>query len=353
MLMIGLGIVGTGGIAAIHARNFPPIAGCKLVAACDVDAERVKAFCATHEIPKHYTEVDALLADKSVDAIINATPDPFHAPISIQALAAKKHVLCEKPLALDFPEAQTMVKAAAGTGLINMVNFAHRFAPAVQEIARFIAEGALGEIVHLDACYLQSWLVSRGYGDWRSTSSLTWKLSKAHGSRGVLGDLGVHIFDLATFPVGPLKTVDTRLKTFHEIKGGKHEDFVLDANDTAMATVEFNNGALGTIQTSRWAVGYLNSIQMRIFGSKASLRYDVDQGADRLEICRNGDVDTGIWKAIKCPPTPSVSQRFITSIQTGVNDQPDFKRGAEVQAMLDACFRSDEKRAPVGLGETD
>jgi predicted dehydrogenase len=349
--MIGIGIVGTGGIAAIHAKTFPRIEGCKLVAACDVDAKRVKAFCSAHEIPRDYSDVAALLEDKTVDAIINATPDPFHAPISLQALAAGKHVLCEKPLALDFTEAQAMVKAAAGTGLINMVNFTYRSAPAVQEAQRMIAQGALGDVVHLDASYLQSWLVSQVYGDWRSTSSLTWKLSKAHGSRGVLGDLGVHIFDLATFPVGPLKTVDARLKTFSEIKGGAHEDFVLDANDTAMATVEFSNGALGTIQTSRWAVGYLNSVQMRVFGSKASLRFDLERSSDQLEICAGEDVNAGLWKPVKCPPTASVSQRFIKAIQTGVNDQPDFERGAEVQAMLDACFLSDQKRGPVTLDQ--
>ena len=347
--MIKLGIVGTGGIAGVHARTFSGLKGCKVVAACDIDAARAKAFCAAHSIPHIYTDVDELLGKSSIDAVINATPDPFHAPISLKALAAKKHVLCEKPLALDFAEAQEMVKAAAGTGLINMVNFTYRTASALQKAQRLIADGALGNIIHLDACYLQSWLVSRGYGDWRSTSSLTWRLSKAHGSRGVLGDLGVHLFDLATYPVGPLKTVEARLKTFDEIKGATHGNFVLDANDTAMATVEFSNGALGTIQTSRWAVGYLNTIQMRIFGSKASLRFDLDQGWDKLEICRGGDIDSSRWKPIKCPRTLSISQRFIKAIQTGVNDQPDFKRGAEVQAMLDACFLSDQKRKPVSL----
>jgi predicted dehydrogenase len=347
--MIKIGIVGTGGMAAAHAKTFSAIKGCQVVAACDIDAARAKAFCSTHSIPHTYAKLDDLLGNSSIDAVINATPDPFHAPISIKALAAKKHILCEKPLALDFAEAQKMVQAAAGTGLINMVNFTYRPAPALQKAHRLIADGALGDIVHLDASYLQSWLVSRSYGDWRSNSSLTWRLSQAHGSRGVLGDLGVHLFDLATYPVGPLKTVDARLKTFDEIKGKAHGDFILDANDTAMATVEFSNGAMGTIQTSRWAVGYLNSIQMRVFGSKASLRFDLDRSWDTLEICRGGDVDASRWKPIKCPRTSSISRRFIKSIQTGVNDQPDFKRGAEVQAMLDACFLSDEKRKPVPL----
>jgi predicted dehydrogenase len=340
--MIRLAIVGAGGIAGYHAKNFSKIPGCKIVAGCDVDEARAAAFCSQYSIPQSYSDFDVLLKECPVDAIINGTPDRFHAAISIKAIQAGKHVLCEKPLAMNYAEAMTMVKAAKSKRVINMVNFTYRNASAIQKAHQLVSSGKLGRIVHVDGSYLQGWLISI---DWRRrpAQGWNWRLSTRHGGAGVLGDLGVHLVDFASYAVGGIKTVNAHLKTFSEIKGGKRGKDVPDANDTALMQVEFENGALGMLHTTRWASGHINTVQLLVCGTKGALRINLDKSYDKLEFSTGKDLRAGKWKEISCPKTPSISERFIKSIRTGVNDQPDFQRGAEIQKVLDACFASDAK----------
>lgn len=347
--MIRLAIVGTGGMAGQHVANFSKIPGCKIVAGCDVDAARAAAFCAKHLIPKSYSNFDLMLKECEFDALVNVTPDSFHAPLTIKAVQAGKHVLCEKPLALNYAEAMTMVKAAKSKGVINMVNFTYRNAPAIHKAHQLIATGKLGHIVHVDASYLQSWLVSTAWGGWRNLPALIWRLSKGHGSAGALGDIGIHLVDFASYAVGGIKSVNAHLKTFNKIKGDKHGDYTLDANDTALMQVEFENGALGMLHVTRWATGHLNTLQLLVCGTKGALRINLDKGEDKLEISTGKDLNPGKWKEVVCPKTPPIAVRFIKSIRTGVNAQPDFQRGAEVQKVLDACFVSDAKGKWVGV----
>lgn len=341
--MIRLAIIGTGGIAGSHATNFPRIPGCKIVAGCDVDAAKAAAFCAKHSIPQAYSDVDLMLKECGIDAVVNATPDRFHAPLSIKAIQAGKHVLCEKPLALNYAQAMTMVKAAKRKRVINMVNLSFRNAPALHKANQLISSGKLGSIVHVDASYLQSWLVSTQWGNWRTSPALTWRLSTSHGSAGVLGDIGIHLVDFVSHAVGHIKTVNAHLKTFSHIKGKKYGGYTLDANDTALMQVEFANGALGMLHVTRWATGHLNTVQLLVCGTKGALRMNLDKGYDKLELSVGKDLHPGTWKEISCPKTPTVAERFIKSIRTGINAQPDFKRGAEAQKILDAAFISDAK----------
>lgn len=347
--MIRVAIIGTGGIAGSHAERFSKTAGCKVVAGCDVDGAKVAAFCAKHAIPQSYTDVDVMLKECKIDAVINATPDRFHAPISLKAIKAGKHVLCEKPLALNYAEAMTMVKAAKAKRVVNMVNFSYRNSPCIHKAHQMIANGELGDIVHVDASYLQSWLVSIQWGDWRTHPGWGWRLSTRHGSMGVLGDIGIHLFDFASYAVGDVKSVSAQLKTFDKLKGKKLGQYVLDANDTALMQVEFKNGALGSFHTTRWATGHLNTIQLLVCGTKGAIRINLDRATDKLDISIGDDLHPAKWKELKCPRTPSMAERFIKSIKTGKNDQPDFQRGADVQKVLDACFKSNKSGKRVAV----
>jgi len=337
--MIRLAIIGTGGMAGHHAKVFAKVPGCKVVAGCDVDGAKVKAFCATHAIAKPYTDVDLMLKECEIDAVVNVTPDRFHAPLSIKAIKAGKHVLCEKPLALNYAEAMTMVEAAKKRGVINMINFSYRNAAVIHQAHKLIAAGKLGEIVHIDASYLQSWLAQDAWGDWR-TPPWAWRLSKKHGSAGVLGDIGIHLVDFATYAVGDIKAVNAHLKVFNRIKGDKHGEYDLDANDTALMQVEFANGAIGMMHVTRWATGHLNTIELLVCGTKGALRINLDRSQDKLEVSTGKDLALGKWKEVSCPKTPSNAARFIKSIKTGVNAQPNFQTGAKAQKVLDACFVS-------------
>ena len=341
--MIRLAIVGTGGIAGYHADRFAEMSNCKVVAGCDIDGPKATAFCAKHAIPNSYSDVGVMLKECELDAVVNATPDRFHAPISIQAIRAGKHVLCEKPLATNHAEAMTMVRAAKKKGVINMIHLTYRNAPAINKAHEMIAAGELGEVVHVDASYLQSWIASTHWGDWRTQPWLTWRLSRRHGSMGALGDLGIHLVDFATYAAGGIKSVSARLKTFSKLKGKKHGDYILDANDSALMQVEFKNGALGMLHTTRWATGHINTIQLLVCGTKGAIRINLDRSQDKMELSAGDDLLPAKWKEIECPKTPTIGERFLKSIETGVNDQPDFKRGAEVQKVLDACFASDAK----------
>ena len=158
----------------------------------------------------------------------------------------------------------------------------------------------------------------------------------------MLGDLGVHILDFATFAAGDIQSVNCRLKTFPKAQDDRVGDYVLDVNDSAVITVELTNGAIGTIHTSRWATGHSNSLRLRVYGDKGALVVDLDRAGDTLQICRGRAVDKVEWTTLRCGQTPNIYQRFIKSIRTGCNDQPDFARGAAVQKMLDACFESDK-----------
>ena len=111
---VRLAIIGTGGMAHTHAKQFSGIPGCALVAACDIDRARVEAFCATHAIPAAFTRVDELLAQTKCDAVSIVTPDALHAPLALQCLRAGRHVLCEKPLARTTPTRAAWLPPRAG-----------------------------------------------------------------------------------------------------------------------------------------------------------------------------------------------------------------------------------------------
>ncbi len=346
---VRLAIIGTGGMANWHAENFKKIKSCRLVAACDVDHERAKAFAEKHGIPESFSDAGALLAWGKFDAVSIVTPDPFHAPVSLQCLRAKKHVLCEKPLALNYADARKMTLAAAKAGVVNMVNFSYRDWPCIQAAAAAVARGEIGEIRHVEASYLQAWLPSKVWGDWRTTPAWLWRLSSKHGSKGVLGDIGVHIVDYATFPCGPVKEVYCRLKAFPKAPGNQVGEYTLDANDSAVLNVEFANGALGTIHTSRWVGGHGNRLALKIAGTKGTIAMDSEVSTTSYKICNGRQLDKNEWREVKCKPVLSNYQRFIAAIRSGTQGEADFARGAEVQRVLDACFASDLKRRPVKL----
>jgi predicted dehydrogenase len=348
---IRIAIIGTGGMANNHARQFNSFSGCKVVAGVDVDANRVKDFCDTHKIPEAYTDIDKMLKSADVDAVSIVTPDAYHMPVSLQCLKAKKHVLCEKPLALNYKDASKMTRAAQKAGVVNMVNFSYRDWPALQAVATLVQSGKIGDVRHVEASYLQAWLASKVWGDWRTTPAWLWRLSKKHGSNGVLGDVGVHIVDFASFPAGPVANVFCQLKAFKKAPRNRIGEYVLDANDSAVMTVEFTNGALGTIHTTRWCGGHANRLFLKIAGTKGTVEIDSEKSTTAYRICSGKDLDKAAWKDVKVKNTPNNYRRFISAIKTGKNTGADFARGAEVQKVLDACFKSDSSGRPVKVSK--
>jgi len=347
--IVRLGIIGTGGMANLHAERFKNAHGCRIVAACDVDLPRAQEFADRHGIPASFASATELLGSADLDAVTVVTPDAFHVPVALECLARGKHVLCEKPLALNYPDARKLVMAARKAGVINMVNFSYRDWPCIQGVAEALHRGDIGEIRHVEASYLQAWLASKIWGDWRTTPAWLWRLSSGHGSKGVLGDVGVHIVDFATYPVGPVREVSCRLKAFPKAPGNKVGQYKLDANDSAVMTIEFANGALGVIHTSRWVGGHANRLFLKIAGTLGTIEIDSERSTTSYRACVGPGLDTCEWTEVECKPVATMYQRFIRAVQTGKPGEPDFERGAAVQKVLDACFASDALRQSVRI----
>lgn len=350
--IIKIAIVGTGGMAHAHAGDITRSRKAKLVAVADVDAGRAGVFADKFAVENVFTSQTELLAKADVDAVINVTPDAFHAPLTLEALKAGKHVLCEKPLATCHADAVRMVAAARKAGVINMVNFSYRNSSAIQRAATMVRRGDIGRPIHFEASYLQSWLSTLIWGNWRTSNAWLWRLSSAHGSKGVLGDIGVHILDFASYPLGEYAAVSCRLKAFAKAPGNKIGEYVLDANDSAVIHAEMENGSLGVIHTSRWATGHRNSLLLRIYGDEGALVIDLDKGYERLDACLGKQRAKSEWKTITCPRTPTNFERFIRGIHEGKNDQPDFAQGAAIQRVIDACFTSNETGRRIDLSRS-
>ncbi len=342
---IALLILGTGGMAGRHLEQFSAIPGCTIVAACDVNATRAKTFAELHGIAHVFDDLGKALEWGCFDAVINATPDGVHKATSLEIIAAGKPIYCEKPLATNAPDAFEMVDAVEEAGLINMVNLTYRHAHALQHARNLIAAGEIGTVRHVEASYLQSWLVGRHWGDWRTDERWLWRLSSSHGSKGVLGDIGIHILDFVTYGTGlDIAALQARLKTFDKAEGGAIGAYTLDANDSVAMTVEFDNGALGVIHMSRFATGKTNELDLTIHGDRGALKIWANTTDSSLQGCLGPDIETQTWRSMECSATPINAERFVMALRADAAAAPGFRRAAELQKLLDLCFVSSAER---------
>ncbi len=342
--MIKIAIIGTGWWAGVHAGEYAKDPRTKLVAVCGTSIGKAAAFAAEHGAERAYDNFSAMLADGNVDAVAIVTPDCTHCDYAIMALEAGLHVICEKPLAFCVEEATRMAEAAKRSGRVNMVNFSYRKSAALYKAVEMVKAGELGRIYHAEAKYFQNWLLSKDQGDWRNERKWLWRLSSAHGSKGALGDTGVHILDFATLPLGKARNLHCRLKTFDKAPDGRIGEYVLDVNDTALIDMEMESGALLNVQVTRMACGHPNKVSLCIYGEKAAIDIDLDRGWDSLKIARlDADGRQLDWETLNLAPLPSIFTRFIDAVGKGRLEEPDFARGLEIQSLLEACEKSDQE----------
>lgn len=329
-------ILGTGGMAQTHAAKFQQDGRVEVVACADTNREKLAAFQKAWRINRAFGSLDEALAWGEFEAVSNVTPDAAHFRTTMRSLNAGKHVFCEKPLATNFADAKAMADAAEAAGLVNMINLSYRAVPAMQKAASMVRAGKIGTVRHFEASYLQSWLVQPAWGHWQEEAQWLWRLSSAHGSKGVLGDIGIHVLDFATFVAGQgVAEVDCRLATFEKAAGNKIGNYVLDASDSAVLQVVLENGALGTISASRFASGHLNDLKLRIYGDKGGLEVAWENNKSRLRACLAPHLEAARWSTIRTPKPADNFKKFISAITSGSNGSPSFRRGAELQAILD------------------
>lgn len=341
-------ILGTGWMAEEHARQFGKIEGVELVGAVDLHRARVDKFSDSYGIPNRFTSLEDALAWDKFDAVANVTPDRIHHPTTMMLVAAGKPVLCEKPLAENYQKANEMADAAEQAGIINMVNLTYRNVAPLQKARAMVLAGEIGQVRHVEASYLQSWLVSKFWGDWRTDPKWLWRLSRGHGSNGVLGDVGIHILDFASYGAAlDIDHVFCRLRSFDKAPGNRIGDYELNANDSFTMALDFSNGAFGVVHASRWATGHLNELRLRIYGDKGGIEVVHNLNGSELKVCMGEDIENAKWQVLDVGTVPTNYQRFVDAARTGIPPEPSFRHAAELQQVLDLAVVSDEKRAEL------
>lgn len=288
---IGVGMLGYAFMGKAHSHAmlniahmmYPPPAVPRLVGIAGRDEQAVAEAARRYGYDGYYTDWRAMLDNDDIQLFDNGGPNDTHADPCILAAERGKHILCEKPLARTADEAQSMVEAVQKAGVKNMVAFNYRFVPAIRQIRKLIDSGLLGQIYHFRAVYLQEWVMAH------YDLPMIWRLQKSVAGSGALGDLGAHIIDLGRYLVGEIKSVSGMTRTF--INERPWDDGTMgkvDVDDAFIALLEFDNGAIGTVEASRFAAGRKNGQRLEINAEKASIVFNLER-LNELEIFWVGD----------------------------------------------------------------
>ncbi|SDD57957.1 Gfo/Idh/MocA family protein [Auraticoccus monumenti] len=337
------------------------------------DAEAVAAAATTLGWAETSTDWREVVARDDIDVVDICTPGDTHAEIALAALAAGKHVLCEKPLANTVAEAEEMVAAAErarAEGVRSMVGFSYRRVPAVALMRQMVAEGAVGEIRHIRGLYLQDWIVDPEF-------PLVWRLQKDKAGSGALGDIGAHILDMAQFVTGQrLSSLTARTETFVKERplveqaggsGGKLGASAAGArtgpvtvDDAAVVLARTDGGALATFEATRFATGRRNRISLEVNGSAGSLAFDFEQ-MNELQHYDHSLGDRAGFSTISVtepthpyleawwPPGHGLgyehtfvnqARDFLVALAAGEDPSPSFADGAQIQQLLAAVETS-------------
>ncbi|MCP4893212.1 MAG: Gfo/Idh/MocA family oxidoreductase [Actinomycetales bacterium] len=370
---LGVGMIGYSFMGAVHShawrtvgRVFDLGVDVDMRVICGRNEEAVTAAAAKYGWQSAETDWRAVIARDDIDIIDVCTPGSSHEEIAVAALNAGKHVICEKPLANTVAEAERMAAAAQTSSGKSMVAFNYRRVPALAYARELVRQGRLGRIFHVRAVYLQDWIIDPEF-------PLVWRLVKEEAGSGALGDLGAHIVDAAQFVTGSqITNVSGELRTFIDERPLVGETHLLEAtksaergkvtvDDAALFLANFDNGAVGTFEATRFASGRKNGMAIEVNGEKASLRFEFESmnelwvhdhtvdGKDagfRRVMVTEGDHPyvEGWW-----PPghvlgyDHTFTHEFRDFVLDIVNDrapEPSFADGLYVQRVLDAVERS-------------
>jgi predicted dehydrogenase len=271
---IGVGMLGYAFMGKAHSNAYktlaymtwPPPLMPNLVAIAGRNEEAVSEAARRYGFAEYVTDWKALMGDDRVQLFDNSGPNNLHAEPTIAAAEAGKHVICEKPLGRDAAESFETWQRVAAAGVKHMCAFNYRFVPAVRLARQIIESGELGDIRHFRGAYLQ---------EWGTTEGEIWRFDKALAGSGALGDLAAHVIDLSRYLVGEIEEVGAITQTF--IPGR-------DVDDAVESMVRFSNGAVGTIEASRFCQGRKNHFTWEINGSKGSLAFDLER-LNELQFC--------------------------------------------------------------------
>jgi predicted dehydrogenase len=278
---VGAAVIGTGFIGTVHVEALRRI-GVQVRGVLGSSPERGAARAETLGVQRAYASLEAVLADPTVEVVHVTSPNHLHVAQATQILAAGRHVVCEKPLAMTAGESAELVRLAAERGAVNAVNFNIRFYPLHQHVREAVAAGELGDVRFVTGHYFQDWLLLET--DWN------WRLDPDKGGAlRAVGDIGSHWLDLVTFLTGhPIVAVMADLATFVPVRAqprGPVETFAtqrsadtvareMATEDVASILLRFSNGARGAVSVSQISAGRKNSLQWEIDGANGSAAWD-------------------------------------------------------------------------------
>jgi predicted dehydrogenase len=281
---IGVGMLGYSFMGKAHSNAFhkigymtwPPPLRPRLVAIAGRNEAAVAEAASRYGYERWTTQWEDLVADPEIGLVDNLGSNDIHAAPTIAAAEAGKHVVCEKPLGRDADESYEIWRRVAATGVKHMCAFNYRFVPAVRLAREMIEAGELGDLRHFRGRYLQ---------DWGDTTEESWRFDRDASGSGALGDLAAHVIDLARYLVSEIDAVGGFVRTF--IPGR-------EVDDAVEATVEFANGAVGTLEATRVALGRRNAFQWEINGTRGSLAFDLERLNELHHFLGAIAADTGV-----------------------------------------------------------
>jgi predicted dehydrogenase len=363
----GIGMVGYAFMGRAHSQAWRTVGHAfdvpltpRLAAICGRDEAATRAAADRLGWAAVETDWRALIARDDVQLIDISAPGDMHAPIAIAALAAGKHVLCEKPLANTVEEAEAMAAAADaayGGGARAMVGFNYRRIPALALARRLVEQGRVGALRHVRAVYLQDWLTD-------ADAPFTWRMQAERAGSGALGDLGAHIVDLAHYLTGDVITSVSALAATFTLNrtpadGAQAEPVTVD--DATLFIARLGSGAVASFEATRCAAGRKNGLRIELNGTAGSLAFDLERLNELEFYDRADDAATAGFRRILVtepghpyldgwwPPGHTLgwehtfthqARDLLTAIAAGEQPEPSFGEGLRVQRVLGAVQRS-------------
>lgn len=343
-------------------RFFDLPAELRLTTLCGRDRAGVRRAAKQFGWEKVETDWRKVVADGRIDIVDICSPNDSHCEIALAAAENGKAILCEKPLALDVDQAKRMVAAVKHAGVPNMVCHNYRRLPAIALAQQMIAGGEIGNrIFHFRARYAQDWIVDPEFPP-------VWRLQKAKAGSGALGDIFSHLVDLARYLAGEFKDVCAADQTFVRQRRGRR----VDVDDAVVAIGRFRNGALATLEATRFAPGRKNALTFEINGEGGSISFDLEK-MNRLKFysradppARQGFKDILVTEPAHpymdkwWPPGHIIGYEhsfvhtiadFVDAVVRRKRPPPDFADALKTQRVLDAVARSADKRRCIDIGK--
>jgi len=384
MKELSVGVIGTGFIGPVHIQALRRMPYVKVVALAEADEETARQKAEALGIDRYYGNWETMLAQGDIDVVHVCSPNNLHAPMAKKALLARKHVVCEKPLAISADQARDLVATAKKSGLVNALHFNVRYYPLIRQLKIMIQNNEMGRIFSIHGSYLQDWLFYETDYNWRLESKMS-------GTSRAVADIGSHWMDLVEYVSGiriaevmadfatvhklrkkPLKPVETYAGKI--LKPGDYGDVEIDTEDYASMLFRFENGEKGALTVSQVSAGRKNRIYFELDGSRKSAAWD-SETPNQLWIGRR-DGDNEIL--MRDPSLFYPEARSLVTLPGGHNEgfndtpvqlfsecyqdiraggpgpapsYPTFADGLREILLCDAILESQAKQRWVGVGK--